>query len=225
MIERVQKSRYADEVMVVTSIGKENLPVLKLCADLGVRVGTGSETDVLDRYYQTARLLKPEYVIRLTADCPCFDAALLDEAICSLKPETDYCAMLSETFADGLDLEIIRYEALKKAWKKSDLSHQREHVTPYITEHPEEFCLQDFVSPERNFGNHRWTVDEPEDFELVKQIYHHFLNELHTEDFGYKEILSFLEQHPEIRKINERYTRNEGYELSLKNDSTVTSDE
>ena len=68
MIERVQRSKLIDEVMVVTSIEKNNLSILKLCADLGVRVGIGSEDDVLDRFYQTTKLIKPEYIIRLTAD-------------------------------------------------------------------------------------------------------------------------------------------------------------
>ena len=69
MIERVQKSRMIDEVMVVTSIKRDNLPILKLCSSMDVRIGVGSENDVLDRFYQTAKLLRPEYVIRLTADC------------------------------------------------------------------------------------------------------------------------------------------------------------
>src|SRR5699024_6269952 len=73
IIERVQKSKLIDEVMVVTSIDKNNLPILSLCSQMGVRVGVGSEDDVLDRFYQTAKLLKPEYAIRITADCPCFD--------------------------------------------------------------------------------------------------------------------------------------------------------
>ena len=96
MMERVRRSSLVDEVMVVTSIEKSNLPILKLCAELDVRVGVGSEQDVLDRYYQTARLLKPDYVIRLTADCPCFDSELLDSALRTMKPDTDYCAMMSE---------------------------------------------------------------------------------------------------------------------------------
>ena len=96
MIERVQKSKTVDEVMVITSIEKNNLPILKLCSEIGIRVGVGSENDVLDRYYQTAKLIKPEYVIRLTADCPCFDAELLDQAISSMRLDTEYCGMTSE---------------------------------------------------------------------------------------------------------------------------------
>lgn len=221
MIERVKQSELLDEVMVITSIDRNNLPILGLCSKLGIRVGVGSEEDVLDRYYQTAKLLKPEYVIRLTADCPCFDAGLLDDAIRNLKPDTDYCAMLSETFADGLDLEIMTFEALKIAWKESIMSHQREHVTAYITEHPEKFDLQDVVSPIGDFGDHRWTVDEPEDFELVSRIYHHFISDAGTEVFGYKDILKYLEENPEVKKINSIYKRNEGYVKSLKEDKIV----
>ena len=224
MIRRVQKSKRVDEVMVITSIEKANLPILNLCSELGVRVGVGSEDDVLDRYYQTAKLLKPEYVIRLTADCPCFDAELLDLAIEQLEPDTDYCGMLSESFADGLDLEIIKFEALKKAWKEAKHTFEREHVTQYIVKRPEIFKLQNFESPIGYFGNHRWTVDEPEDFELVSLVYDHFVNKLHMEDFGYKDILEFLYENPDIRKINSQYTRNEGLLKSIMNDKIAENE-
>lgn len=221
MIERVQKSRIIDEVMVVTSIKKDNLPILKLCSRLDVRVGVGSEEDVLDRFYQTAKLLRPEYVIRLTADCPCFDAELLDAALEQMEPGTDYCAMMSETFADGLDLEIIKFAALEKAWKEAEHSYEREHVTQYLIHHPELFKQQDFVSPTGYFGNHRWTVDEVEDFEVVSRIYGYFLEEKKTEDFGYKEILQYLERHPEVAELNKRYHRNEGLQKSINEDMIV----
>ncbi len=216
MIERVQKSKFVDEVMVVTSIEKNNLPVLNLCAELGIRVGVGSENDVLDRFYQTAKLLHPEYVIRLTGDCPCFDAGLLDEAIQQMDPQADYCGMLSETFADGLDLEIIKFLALEKAWREAQHSFEREHVTQYIIRHPELFIKQDFISAIGYFGNQRWTVDEAEDFEVVSRIYKHFIEEEGTEDFGYRDILQYLNEHPEITEINKMYQRNEGLQKSIK---------
>lgn len=223
MIERVKRSKMIDEVLVVTSIEKNNLPILRLCADLDVRVGIGSEDDVLDRFYQTAKLLKPEYVIRLTADCPCFDAELLDEAISRMHETTDYCGMLSESFADGLDLEVMRFSALERAWREAKHSFEREHVTQYIIRHPEMFEQMDFKSPIGYFGDHRWTIDEPEDFELVSKIYAHFIDDLHTEVFGYKEILAYLNEHPEIREINRKFTRNEGLEKSIREDRIVNA--
>ena len=220
MIERASRSKKADEIMVITSIEKNNLPILKLCSELGIRVGVGSENDVLDRYYQTAKLIHPEYVIRLTADCPCFDPELLDQAIDSLKPETDYCGMISESFADGLDLEIIKFSALEKSWREAVHSYEREHVTQYILKHPELFSIQNFESPIGYFGNYRWTVDEPEDFEVVSLIYEHFLKE-GNEGFGYKDILRFLSEHPDISEINKMYSRNEGLQKSIAEDHIV----
>ena len=221
MIERVQRSKVVDEVMVVTSVNRENLPILALCASIGVRVGIGSEDDVLDRYYQTAKLLKPEYVVRLTADCPCFDAELLDAALREMAEDTDYMGMTSESFADGLDLEIMKFSALERAWQEANHSFEREHVTQYIIRHPELFRLQNFESPIGYFGNHRWTVDELEDFELVKRVYEHFETELGKDDFGYRDILEFLNAHPEITALNSQYTRNEGLAKSIREDRIV----
>lgn len=221
MIERVQRSKMVDEVMVVTSIEKNNLPILKLCSDIGVRVGIGSEDDVLDRFYQSAKLIRPEYVIRLTADCPCFDAGLLDKAISELKSDSDYMAMTSESFADGLDLEIMKFSALEKAWKEAVHSFEREHVTQFIVRRPEVFKLQNFESPIGYFGNHRWTVDEPEDFEVVEHIYRHFLSTDKGDEFTYTDILEYMKENPDVKKINERFTRNEGLEKSIREDHIV----
>ncbi len=216
MIERVKRSRCVDEVMVITSISPENLPILGLCSGIGVRAGTGSEDDVLDRFYQNARLLEPEYVIRLTGDCPCIDPELIDLAAAQMTSDIDYCGMLSETFADGLDIEIIRFSALERAWKEAGLSYEREHVTQYIIHHPEIFKLADFVSPVGYFGNYRLTVDEEEDFEAVTRIYKHFLTEVKKDDFNYKDILAYLASHPETAELNKMYHRNEGLERSIK---------
>jgi len=224
IIERVRLSRLVDEVMVITSIGRSNLPILSLCANIGVRVYVGSEDDVLDRYYQASRLIQPEYIIRITGDCPLFDAGLLDQAIEQMAPDTDFLSMLSESFADGLDLEIMRYDVLQKAWKEARLSSQREHVTQYIIQNPDLFMFQDFVSPIGYFGNKRWTLDEQEDYDLILAIYEHF-NQAGMYDFTYRNIISFLDKNPELEKLNAKYTRNEGLAKSLAADHVVESKE
>ncbi len=225
MIERVQKSKIVDEVMVVTSIERNNLPIINLCSDIGIRVGIGSESDVLDRFYQTAKLLKPEYVIRLTADCPCFDAELLDMAISEMNEGSDYMGMISESFADGLDLEIMKFSALERSWKEANHTFEREHVTQYIVRHPEFFKLQDFKSPIGDFGDNRWTVDEAEDFLVVQHIYEHFINSDIGDRFNYKDILEYLNENPDIKAINSMFARNEGLQKSINEDHVVSIDE
>lgn len=220
VIERVRRSRYIDEVFVVTSIGQENLPVLRLCADLGVRAFAGSEDDVLDRYYQLAKLVRPDYVVRITADCPCYDWELLDSAISGMSAGADYLADLGETLPDGLDLEIIRFDALKRSWKEARLTSEREHVTQYIQKHPELFSLQNFQSPIEGAGHLRWTLDETEDFILIRSIYEHFLEE-GNEEFLTADILGYLRERPELSQINAKYARNEGLAKSLREDKIV----
>lgn len=222
VIERVKMSSKVDEVMVITSIDKANLPILRLCSKLGIRVGVGSEEDVLDRYYQTAKLLRPKFIIRVTGDCPMFDGYLLDEAIAQMDDETDYLGMISEEFADGLDLEIVRYAALEESWEKAKHSFEREHVTQYIIRRPDDFYIKDFKSPIGDFGEYRWTVDEPEDFEVAERIYDHFVRECGTENFGYKDILQYVKEHTEISEINRKYSRNEGLAKSVREDRIIS---
>lgn len=220
VIERVKKSKYVDEVIVATTINKEDLAIIQLVSGIGTRVFAGSPLDVLDRYYQAAKLIYPEYVIRITADCPVFDAKILDDAIEKLNPETEYMAALSETLADGLDLEIIRFESLKSAWTKAQLASEREHVTLYIKNNREQFQIQDYESTLGNLHDERWTIDEPEDYLFIKNIYDYFYG-IHQEDFDSVDILNYLNNNPEVREINRGFIRNEGLLISLKNDRIV----
>ena len=220
MIERVQQSKYVDEVMVATTINKEDIPIVKLVSSLGIRVFAGSSGDVLDRYYQAAKLIQPEYVIRVTADCPVFDAELLDDAIEKMRPESDYMAAVSETLADGLDLEIMRFDVLKTTWKEARLASEREHVTMYIKNHKEKFAIQDYKSNLGNLHNERWTIDEPEDYIFTKTLYEYFWNKK-IYKFHSADILKALDENPSWRDINSQFIRNEGLLISLKNDKIV----
>lgn len=219
MLDRVKQSQRIDEVMIATTLKKEDIPIVQLTSQLGYRVFAGSSDDVLDRYYQAARLIKPEYVIRLTADCPLFDWRVLDDAIDALLPEADDLAMFSETFPDGQDLEILRFSALETMWKKADLLSEREHVTVYLKNHRDQFRTQDFVCKLGNLNAERWTLDEKEDLEMIRAVYKFFAPRT---DFSMQEIYTFLSAHPDIRGINQKYIRNEGLLKSLSNDRVIS---
>lgn len=220
VIERVSRSRYVDEVMVATTINHEDIPIVKLVSGLGLRVFCGSSDDVLDRYYQAAKLVMPEYVIRITSDCPLIDSELLDDAIEKMTPENDYCWAASETLADGLDIEILKFEALQRAWKEAKLQSEREHVTLYLKNHPEIFNTYDYICPFANLHDERWTLDEDRDFAFLERVF----NELTTYKIDYfsaQYVYSWLNDHPEIREINRGIPRNEGLQISLQNDHLV----
>ena len=62
----------------------------------------------------------------------------------------------------------------------------------------------------------RWTVDEPEDLEFIRQIYAELYP--HKPDFTTEDILDLMKKRPELIKINSGIERNEGLKKSLKED-------
>ena len=218
MLSRVSRSKSIDEIIVATTMNREDIPIVNLVSSLGYRVFAGSSDDVLDRYYQAAKLLCPEYVIRLTADCPLFDWRLLDEAISELKDDTDDLCSYTETFPDGEDLEIVRFSVLEEMWKNARLASEREHVTLYVKKHPEIYKLQNYECKLGNLKDERWTLDESGDLDLIRAVYKHFAPRT---DFSMTEIYRYLQDNPEIRNLNQKYIRNEGLLKSLAEDRVV----
>ena len=220
VVNRVSRAKTVDEVVVVTTIRKEDLKIIELMSRKGIRVLCGSEDDVLDRYYQAARLLNAQHIVRITADCPVIDADVIDQVVnCYFKCKADYCSnALSQTFPDGMDVEVFSFEALAKAWKNAKLSSQREHVTPYIRNNRRLFKVVAFDNPS-NLGAHRWTLDEKKDYMFLKKLF----NGLYRKNiyFGMNDILEFLEKNPKLVNINAAITRNEGYIRSLRNDKVL----
>jgi len=223
VINRVKAAKKLDGIIVATTVKKEDLEIVKLCANLGISVFCGSENDVLDRYYQTARLFEAEHIIRITSDCPLIDPNVIEKVIeLYFQKKADYASnTMPETFPDGLDTEVFSFKTLKIAWRNATLSSEREHVTPYIRKNSNIFKLVNFKS-NINLNDKRWTLDEPEDFEFIKIIY----KKLYSEDslFGMKKILDFLKKYPEIEEINKDIIRNEGYIKSLKEDRILNLD-
>ena len=220
VIDRVSRSETIDEAVVVTTVRREDLKIVELVSQKGIRVLCGSEDDVLDRYYQAARLLNAQHIVRITADCPVIDADVIDQVVnYYFKCKADYCSnALSQTFPDGMDVEVFSFDALAKAWKSARLSSEREHVTPYIRNHQHMFKVVSVDHPV-NLGAHRWTLDEKKDYMFLQKLF----NGLSRKNayFGMNDILKFLQENPKLVNINAAITRNEGYTRSLRNDKVL----
>jgi spore coat polysaccharide biosynthesis protein SpsF (cytidylyltransferase family) len=214
-IERVRRSSLVDQLIVATSNDRTDDPLEDLCRRMGVECFRGRLGNVLDRYYQCAKQYKPQVVVRLTGDCPLADHEVMDGAIhFFLNNGYDYVTNGGEepTFPDGLDVEVFTFSALKSAWENAGLPSEKEHVTPYIRNHPERFALGVYRG-ERDLSGLRWTVDEPEDFDFVTRIY----EQLYPNDpaFTTADILNLLDRNPELSLMNSGIERNEGMKKSL----------
>ena len=222
VIDRVKKCRNIDLVVVATTTNKKDRVVRDLAEKSGAKAYCGSEDDVLDRYYQAARIFGAEIVVRITADCPLIDPHFADRMVRYFednKHKYDYIGMgTPNKYPNGLDTEVFSFGALEKAWKDAKLKSEREHVTSYIWKNEELFRIG-AIEAEKDLSLFRWTVDEERDLKLVREIYRHLYKEGRL--FATDEILELLSRKPELLDINQDIQRNEGYAKSLKEDSAV----
>jgi len=223
VIEKLSASKKIDQIVVATTNSISDLPIIQYCKDHQIHCFAGSEEDVLARYYEAAKKFSAEVVIRVTSDCPLFDAGVLDEGLNEfISGDYDYVTnILPPSYPDGLDYSIIRFKLLEDAFQEAKLSSEREHVVPWIWK---QCPLQGGkryralnMSMRGNFSEMRWTVDYPQDLDLVKRVYAHFANR----SFNWVETSQFMFSHPEIFKINQSIIRDEGYFKSVANDREV----
>ncbi|MEF2145599.1 MAG: glycosyltransferase family protein [Desulfovibrionaceae bacterium] len=206
-IERVQRFACLRTLVVATSDLPGDDPVAELGRKLGVRVYRGSENDVLDRYYQAAREIGSETVMRLTGDCPLVDAASCDRVVAEFFRQGLEHVCTGKSYAEGLDCEVFSFALLEEVWKRAEKAFEREHVTSYVRNNPGVFRSA-YVENEVDDSRYRITVDEPEDFEVVRAVFE-ALYPLHGADFGMERIRPFLDGHSEIFNLNSHVVRNE----------------
>jgi len=216
-IERLSNSNWIDKLVVATSDDTSDDMVEKMCLDNNIEVYRGELNNVLDRFYRCAKYYSPKHIVRLTGDCPLIDAEIVDNVIqYHLKMESDYTSNINPpTYPDGLDVEVMKFSALEKAHKFARLPSELEHVTPYIRNTSGLF-KQYNLKYKVNLSNHRWTVDEPKDFEFVQEVYRKFRYE--KNHFSMQDILDLLERNPYIQEKNYHILRNEGSLRSYKED-------
>jgi spore coat polysaccharide biosynthesis protein SpsF len=218
-LERILKSRMITKLKVATTKEEGASIIIDIANRLNVESYQGPTDDVLARFYETAKPESPDYVVRLTSDCPLIDPEVIDKVIkVCIETESDYASnTLSPTYPDGVDVEVFKYSALEKAYNEAGLKSDREHVTPYIWRNSSfkggKLFKSVNVENSVDYSRSRITVDTIEDFLLVKAL----IEKLGTEK-SFIEYVSYLENHINIKVLNNQHVRNEGYDKSILND-------
>jgi spore coat polysaccharide biosynthesis protein SpsF len=207
IVDRLSRVEALDGIAVLTSLAPGDDEIAALCASKAVVCIRGDEHDVLGRFSLAAKQLKPDLVLRVTADCPLVDpevvADLLD--LYASRPEIAYASVATgaiggeaglRRFPDGLDAEVVATAALEQAWRESRDPYEREHVTPFVSRRPERFPSA-ILECERDLGTERWTIDHPADLELVRAVYKRL-----SEPFGWRDVLALLDRDPTLRRLN-----------------------
>ena len=210
LIRRLKKSKYLDKIVLAIPNNEKNR-LLRNKISKNIKIFSGSENDVLDRYFQAAKRFKAKTIVRICGDCPLIDPKVVDKVVNFYeKNNFDYVSnTIKPTYPDGLDVEVFNFETLKTAWMKAKSNADREHVTKFIINN-KEFKKKN-ISYKENLSKLRLTVDEKIDLEQVKQIYYKLKK---IKNFGVEEINKLYKKNSKIFKINSKIKRNEGSVLS-----------
>jgi spore coat polysaccharide biosynthesis protein SpsF len=204
VVDRTRLAGSVDEVVVATTFERADDTIVELCQRKNFPFYRGSPGDVLDRYWQAANLHETDVIVRITADCPFIDPDLIDDAVETLltsEPPLDFVANRlpwERTYPIGLDVEVCTSRILGIAWRNAKEKHQREHVMPYIYEHPDRFHTL-LLNAEDDYGAFRWTVDTTEDLEFIRQVVKELPGRL---DFHWHDVLHVVKANPELAEIN-----------------------
>lgn len=202
VVRRTKQSRLVTRVVVATTTDPADDEVADAASGMDLGVTRGSEWDVLDRYHQAAEEFDAQVIVRISADSPFIDPAVIDQAIeayLSVRPAVDYASnKLSPTFPLGLDVEVFSRGALDRSWNEATESFQRSHVTVYIYQNPSLFRLLP-VTTGHDLHSMRWTIDTPEDIEFARQVFKRLGG---RNDFGWLDVVNIVEREPALAVIN-----------------------
>ena len=216
LILRIKKSKLVDKIVVATTKEKNDNKIIDQIRKLNIDIYRGSTKNVLQRYYLATNTIKHKVknVIRITSDCPLIDAELIEKIIIKHKKNnSDYTSnTILPTYPDGLDIEIFKYQALKKAYFQAKTKFEKEHVTPFIKSH-KSFKKTNLKSIP-NLSNLRLTLDYEEDLKLLKKIFKYFKYDIYT---PYNKIVNYQKNNKKVFEINKKYLRDEGSKMNTGN--------
>ena len=197
VIERLKLSSKLDDIVVSTSTYQTDDIIEDFCNREHINFFRGSETDVLSRFYFTAKKFKADSIVRITADCPLLDPKIMDDIIEKfVSTECDYISnSIKRSFPDGLDVEVMKFSALEHAKKLAVSNFDKEHVTPYIRKNNLFFKIEQHVY-EKDFSDYRWTLDTKQDLEIISSI----LSAM-NEDFSWLDALEYVNKYPHLKGV------------------------
>lgn len=216
VINRIKHVSNIEQIILVTTTRAEDKILLDIAMNNKIFGFSGSVNNVLKRFYDCATKYNADPIIRITADCPLIDPKVVQEIVdFYLRNRYDYVSnTLIPTFPDGLDTEVFSFATLKKLFRLAKLPSEKEHVTSYAKNHPQEFRTFSYEN-KSNLSNYRWTVDEERDLRFVRRVYS--LMKPRTIFFA-EDLMKLLKKNPKLQEINAGLTRNEGYVKSLTKD-------
>lgn len=194
VIARLKKSKVIDEIVIATTNNPRDEEIVEYAKKKKIPFFRGPEEDVLERFYEAAVKHKAEIIVRICADNPFIYVEGMDEMIKDhIRSGRDFTfnGVYEGGAPKGTVSEVISFGALKKANELAKGKKYREHVTPFLKEHPEIFKIKKYPVPSWLSGKrYDLAVDYPEDIDKVRTILDHFEQTF----VPLREVIKYLEE-------------------------------
>lgn len=219
-LSRAKQSKKVDSWILATTQEPGSEAIAAIGKKLNIPVYFGSSDNVLDRFYQSVKDLRPDYVVRITSDCPLIDPNLIDLAVeTAIQNKLTYYSNSSgDALPDGMDTEVFTFESLKNAWENAVLASDLEHVTPYIQRNAKRKLLSSYPKEWKKYESIRLTVDEQVDYELILKLI-----ERYGDDQEWLTYADAVLINADLTAINQHIIRNEGYMKNVFKDVELRS--
>ncbi|QMV41662.1 cytidylyltransferase domain-containing protein [Cohnella cholangitidis] len=200
VVNRCKLITGVSEVIVATSTLPSDDPIKNWCDKHRVSCFRGSEEDVLSRFYECSLLYSPDYVIRVTSDCPFVDYRLAGHIVEAMADSPADIVVLEGSLPRGLAVEMVAFTALKKIYEIGSEPRHREHVTYYAYEFSDQFTRTIVQVPQNlQHSELRITLDTEEDYALCQAVAQAFSG---RKDTLSSDVVDYLLRSPEVSALN-----------------------
>jgi len=202
---KLKKSKKLNDIIIATTKDKEDNEIIDIAKKENVKYFRGSKENVLSRYYFAAKENNIDIIIRVTSDCPCIDVDITDLTIDDhINKMADYTTnSLVRTYPHGLDVEVINFNSLEKAYKNATKDYGKEHVTPYINRNPQKFKINIIKAPKELYApDTRITLDTEEDYALLCAVFDYLYPQ--NKYFNACDIVNLFKEKPWLKLINKK---------------------
>lgn len=135
----------------------------------------GPEHDVLERYRIGVQKFNPDYVIRITGDCPMIPVFIISNLMSlAINKNYDYISNVDaryRTSMDGADCEVISRRLFDTIADIATTPYDREHVTTLIRKSPPIWARMGLALNYVDHSDVKLSVDTKDDLERVRRAF------------------------------------------------------
>ena len=202
MVNRVRESKLKDNIIIATTINKQDDQIIRWCELNNLSYFRGSESNVYDRVVKAHQKFNTNIIVELTGDCILISAELIDHAInIYLKNDYDY---VSVSDPSGMGAQVYSLKTLQSVSVGRKLEYlDKEHVTPYLYTSGKYKKFETKIYDNLDCPNVSFPLDTIDDLKLIENIYKNFNNF----NFSFKDIIEYIKKNPELVNLNKHIKR------------------